>query len=165
MVRDHSPFPGDQELYLPILSSEDKMTLLLLFSLKDYKYTTRGITRTDRILLIHTYTDTGLSENNIYCYSAWDYDERTNKYSNGFILACGGVPPSDSTNLSMISTTLFLLVKKKEPSSTTERALPSLTMPLDYSRTLFTVTPSGHTTLIPLLSLLTMSQPVDPCLI
>jgi hypothetical protein len=53
---------------------------------------------------IHTYTDTGLADGIIYCYSAWAYDERTNMYSNGFVLACGGVPPSDASGLSMTST-------------------------------------------------------------
>ncbi|MDD4409886.1 MAG: fibronectin type III domain-containing protein, partial [Candidatus Pacebacteria bacterium] len=53
----------------------------------------------------HTYTDTGLGENIIYCYSAWAYDERTNMYSNGFVLACGGIPPSDPSNQSLIATT------------------------------------------------------------
>ncbi|MDD4410061.1 MAG: DUF2341 domain-containing protein, partial [Candidatus Pacebacteria bacterium] len=53
----------------------------------------------------HTYTDTGLGENIIYCYSAWAYDERTDMYSNGFVLACGGIPPSDPSGLSISSTT------------------------------------------------------------
>ncbi len=53
---------------------------------------------------IHMHTDTGLTEDKIYCYSAWAYDERTNAYSNGFVLACGGVPPSDPANLSVSST-------------------------------------------------------------
>ncbi|MDD4410075.1 MAG: hypothetical protein PHW52_05495, partial [Candidatus Pacebacteria bacterium] len=51
------------------------------------------------------YTDTGLGENIIYCYSAWAYDERTDMYSNGFVLACGGIPPSDPSGLSISSTT------------------------------------------------------------
>jgi type II secretory pathway pseudopilin PulG len=67
---------------------------------------------------IHTYTDTGLSENTIYCYSAWAYDERTNKYSNGFVLACGGVPPSDPSNLSMNSTTSSFNLSFTKGSST-----------------------------------------------
>ncbi|MDD4409438.1 MAG: prepilin-type N-terminal cleavage/methylation domain-containing protein [Candidatus Pacebacteria bacterium] len=52
----------------------------------------------------HTYTDTGLTEDKIYCYSAWAYDSRTDAYSNGFVLACGGVPPSNPANLSISST-------------------------------------------------------------
>ncbi|MDD4409934.1 MAG: glycine-rich protein, partial [Candidatus Pacebacteria bacterium] len=53
----------------------------------------------------HTYTDTGLGEDLIYCYSAWAYDERTNAYSNGFVLACGGIPPSDPSDQSLVATT------------------------------------------------------------
>jgi prepilin-type N-terminal cleavage/methylation domain-containing protein len=53
----------------------------------------------------HFYTDTGLLEDKIYCYSAWAYDERTDRYSNGFVLACAGVPPADPSNSSLMSTT------------------------------------------------------------
>ena len=67
---------------------------------------------------IHTYTDTGLSENIIYCYSAWAYDERTDMYSNGFVLACGGVPPSDPSNLTMTSTTSSFSLTFTKGSST-----------------------------------------------
>ena len=67
---------------------------------------------------IHYYTDTGLSEDHIYCYSAWAYDERTNTYSNGFVLACGGVPPSSPSDLSMSSTTSSFNLTFTKGSST-----------------------------------------------
>ncbi|BFT94422.1 hypothetical protein MNSC_04300 [Minisyncoccus archaeophilus] len=70
------------------------------------------------ITSIHYHTDTGLSEDYIYCYSAWAYDERTNTYSNGFVLACGGVPPSNPTNLIMTSTTNSFNLNWTKGSST-----------------------------------------------
>ncbi|BFT94087.1 hypothetical protein MNSC_00950 [Minisyncoccus archaeophilus] len=70
------------------------------------------------ITSIHYHTDTGLSEDYIYCYSAWAYDERTNTYSNGFVLACGGVPPSNPTNLTMTSTTNSFNLNWTKGSST-----------------------------------------------
>jgi len=70
------------------------------------------------ITSIHYHTDTGLSEDYIYCYSAWAYDERTNTYSNGFVLACGGVPPSSPTNLTMSSTTNSFNLSWTKGSST-----------------------------------------------
>ncbi|WP_412732660.1 glycine-rich domain-containing protein [Minisyncoccus archaeiphilus] len=70
------------------------------------------------ITSIHYHTDTGLSEDYIYCYSAWAYDERTNTYSNGFVLACGGVPPSNTTNLTMTSTTNSFNLNWTKGSST-----------------------------------------------
>ena len=67
---------------------------------------------------IHTYTDTGLEEDIIYCYSAWAYDERTNTYSNGFVIACGGVPPSNPSNLTMESTTSSFVLNWTKGSAT-----------------------------------------------
>ncbi|MDD4409996.1 MAG: GBS Bsp-like repeat-containing protein [Candidatus Pacebacteria bacterium] len=48
-----------------------------------------------------TYTDSGLSPDTYYCYSAWGYDSRTDKYSLGFAFACGSVPPSDPSGLTI----------------------------------------------------------------
>jgi type II secretory pathway pseudopilin PulG len=76
------------------------------------------------ITSLHTHTDTGLTEDKIYCYSAWAYDERMNMYSNGFVLACGGVPPSNPTELSMTaSTASFTLdwVNGSSPNSAVRR--------------------------------------------
>lgn len=51
----------------------------------------------------HTYTDTGLDENKYYCYSAWAYNSDLNVYSNGYVLACSGIPPSDPSNFTISS--------------------------------------------------------------
>ncbi|BFT95077.1 hypothetical protein MNSC_10850 [Minisyncoccus archaeophilus] len=81
------------------------------------------------ITSIHYHTDTGLSEDYIYCYSAWAYDERTNTYSNGFVLACGGVPPSSPTNLTMSSTTNSFNLSWTKGSSTNTVIRRSINIP------------------------------------
>jgi len=53
---------------------------------------------------VHSYTDTGLDNDLTYCYSAWAYDELTDQYSNGFVMACGGIPATDPSNLIVTST-------------------------------------------------------------
>jgi prepilin-type N-terminal cleavage/methylation domain-containing protein len=53
----------------------------------------------------HHYTDTGLSESYIYCYSAWTYNSASAEYSKGFVLACAVVPPSEPSELSIGSHT------------------------------------------------------------
>jgi len=52
---------------------------------------------------LHSYTDTGLNENKYYCYSAWAYNQSTNSYSAGFVLACSGIPPSAPSGVGMYS--------------------------------------------------------------
>ncbi|MDD4409734.1 MAG: fibrinogen-like YCDxxxxGGGW domain-containing protein, partial [Candidatus Pacebacteria bacterium] len=75
------------------------------------------------------YTDTGLGENIIYCYSAWAYDERTDMYSNGFVLACGGIPPSDPSDQSLSATTSSFTLNWTKGSSTNTVARRSLNTP------------------------------------
>jgi len=53
---------------------------------------------------LHSYTDAGLANDLTYCYSAWAYDELTNQYSTGFVMACGGIPATDPKNLIITST-------------------------------------------------------------
>jgi len=54
---------------------------------------------------LHSYTDTGLNESKYYCYSAWAYNQTTNVYSAGFVLACSGIPPSAPSGVTMYSST------------------------------------------------------------
>ena len=58
--------------------------------------------------VVHTYTDTGLNQSKYYCYSAWAYDSNTNTYSNGYVLACSGIPPEPTTNLTITPQTSSL---------------------------------------------------------
>lgn len=54
---------------------------------------------------LHSYTDTGLNESKYYCYSAWAYNQTSNIYSAGFVLACSGIPPSEPSGVTMYSST------------------------------------------------------------
>ena len=50
----------------------------------------------------YSHIDTGLSENLIYCYSAWSYDESTSSYSTGYVLACGAIPAADPEDFTLV---------------------------------------------------------------
>ncbi|MDD4074410.1 MAG: prepilin-type N-terminal cleavage/methylation domain-containing protein, partial [Candidatus Pacebacteria bacterium] len=67
---------------------------------------------------IHYHTDNGLLDNTLYCYSAWAYDERTNTYSNGYVLVCGGISPSNPGNLLLTSNLDSITLSWTKGSST-----------------------------------------------
>jgi len=53
---------------------------------------------------LHTFTDSNLNGNKYYCYSAWSYDSISDTYSNGYVMACSGISPTDASNLSIYGT-------------------------------------------------------------
>jgi len=62
----------------------------------------RNIVDALTIPIPYSHIDTGLSENLIYCYSAWSYDESTSSYSTGYVLACGAIPAADPEDFTLV---------------------------------------------------------------